>query len=610
MATYNKVICLLEEKLSVEDVRRKLGFQSGMTKIKWYRGLEYSDEFKEDVQAALNRGVTFHIDPALPVDVVMVAKIKEQEEEDTGKLEEVNYYWVFWVILSEDPGLKKRLLFYQFYLSRVSESYRVKMIIVTAADAPQVLMTNLREIAEENKFGLWTADVAKEELTPILEPKTFRDRMVEEFREPIDEEVKAKFPEEIRNRAKDLAMFFDTYVRDAVEAIVGITPEEAGKRYIDRKILDLAFELEKVSYGQKVQELVTDHLSKKKTNDYDFVTDAFASLWKVCNLKIPYSDFLRTFEPALYHLSSTGGKTYRDHYLHQFQVFLLGLHIIDKFYDKLNFDEMKEKQWLVASSFHDVAYPVQLYDGWSKEFFKEVFNISDVGAADLKSHFIDKTLLSSMGYMIYSLCTTHLDRPLTGNWLDNEKELVKFFYDKITMVKHHCVLSAISLLKKVSTLGLESSLLQDVFAPAALAILLHDKEVWKGLKCLKEYPALARIKFDKDPIAFLLLFCDCVQEWGRPKEADSDDKGEQKFLLDKIEQSDNKYSLTIWTPRLGSNDLPFREKEDEGKELEDILLGPHGVTFEVKLADSSREVKKTCTIQSKQGAPKGTLLKC
>lgn len=595
MATYNNVIRWLEEKLSVEDVRRKLGFQSDVTdtNIKWYNGLEYSDEFKEDVKAAQSRGVTFHIDPALPVDVVMVVKIKEQEE-DTETLVEVNYYWVFWVVLSEDPGLKTRLLFYQFYLSRVSEPYRVKMIIVTAADAPTALMSNLRKIAKENKFGLWTADVAKEEPTPILEPKTFRDRMVEEFREPVDAEVKALFTQGIRDKARDLAMFFDSYVRDAVEAIVGITPEEAGKRYIGRRVLELAFELEKVSYRQKVEDLVTEHLSKK-TSDYDFVTDAFDSLWKECQLKIPYSGFLKTFEPALYHLSAGGGRTYRDHYLHQFQVFLLGLHIIDKFYDKLNFNKEKEKQWLVASSFHDVAYPVQLYDGWSKKFFEKVFNISDVGMADLKSSFIDKTLLSSMGYMIDSLCTTHLNRTLTGNWLDNEKDLVQFFYQKITMVKHHCVLSAISLLKKASASGCDSSLLKSVFVPAALAILLHDKEVWKELK---DQHDLAHIEFDLDPIAFLLLFCDCVQEWGRPREADSDAEEKQRFLLDKFEKSDKKYSLTIWTPFLKSTEPMFRKKETEGKELEDILLGPKGVEFEMNLADSSRNVKKTCTIPS------------
>jgi len=57
--------------------------------------------------------------------------------------------------------------------------------------------------------------------------------------------------------------------------------------------------------------------------------------------------------------------------------------------------------------------------------------------------------------------------------------------------------------------------------------------------------------------------------------------------------------LTIWTPSLKSTEPTFRKKETQGEELEDILLGPKGVEFEMNLADSSRNVKKTCTIQSK-----------
>jgi len=603
MATYNNVICWLEERLKLKSVRSMVGVQSSMWAIKHYRGLEYSNEFEKDLETAQKRGVKFHIDPALPVDLVMVAKKRESlEVVKKAKRVTVNYYWVFWVVLSNDPGLKKRLLFYQFYLSRVSEPYRVKMIIVASADGPKNLMDKLNKIAQENKFGLWRVDVTKKEPTQILQPKTFRDRMEEEFKEPQDNEVKKKFPQEVRGEksAKNLARFFDKYVREAIEGVVGITPDEAGKRYIDRKVLDLAFDLRKVSYRQKVQDLVTEHLISKKTNDYDFVNHAFTSLWRECKFPIVYSDFLKTFEPALFHLSAPGGKTYRDHYLHQFQVFLLGLHIIDKFYQKLKFDRVKEMQWLVASSFHDVAYPVQLYDGWSKRFFKKLFGISNVGSADLKSQFIDNTLLASMGYLIVSLCETHLERPLTGNWLEDEKNLVKFFYKKITMVKHHCVLSAISLLKKVLADQNVSDSVKGVFVPAALAMALHDEEIWAGLKTSH---GLSSIKFANDPIAFLLLFCDCVQEWGRPKkEPKEESKAEekQKFLLMyEPEVSGEKYSLTIWTPSLESCDEKFRKKQKEGEELEDILLGPHGVKFEVKLADSSREVKKTCTIPSK-----------
>jgi len=265
----------------------------------------------------------------------------------------------------------------------------------------------------------------------------------------------------------------------------------------------------------------------------------------------------------------------------------------------LNFDEVKEKQWLVASSFHDVAYPVQLFDSWSKKFFEDIFKITDVGAADLKSQFIDKTLLGCMGYLLNYLCEKHLGRELKGNWLAIEEKLIQFFYKKITTVKHHCVLSGVSILKKAIEEAADSSLLQEIFVPAALAISLHDEEVWGELK---KNHGLSKVSFDKDSITFLLLFCDCVQEWGRPKKVSNGestgDGEEQKFLLDKIEPSEKKYSLTIWTPSLESDDPRFRAKEDEGKKLEDILLGPQGVIFEVKLADRSRGVKKTCTIRS------------
>jgi len=74
----------------------------------------------------------------------------------------------------------------------------VKMIIVTATDARQDLRNKLQKIAQENKFGLWIVNITKKKLTQILPPKTFRDRMEEEFKEPKDKEVKKKFPQKIR----------------------------------------------------------------------------------------------------------------------------------------------------------------------------------------------------------------------------------------------------------------------------------------------------------------------------------------------------------------------------------------------------------------------------
>lgn len=140
-----------------------------------------------------------------------------------------------------------------------------------------------------NKFGLWEIDISQKKPIEILTPKTFRDRMEEELKKPPSS-LRPPFLKPIQKEAKSIALFFDGYVREAVEAMVGITPEQFGKRYIERKVLDLAFDLKSVSYHDKLCELVTQHLSKKD-NDYDFVSRAFSELWKECKLKMEYSNF-------------------------------------------------------------------------------------------------------------------------------------------------------------------------------------------------------------------------------------------------------------------------------------------------------------------------------
>ena len=70
---------------------------------------------------------------------------------------------------------------------------------------------------------------------------------------------------------------------------------------------------------------------------------------------------------------------YRDHFIHQFQVFLSGLPIFEKYYDSIH-DTYKEVlgnkikidfSWLLAATFHDIGYLVQQFDKWLKKH-KEV----------------------------------------------------------------------------------------------------------------------------------------------------------------------------------------------------------------------------------------------
>ncbi len=578
--SYNKIVKWLED------------YYRGDKNIRTYRGFEYSREFANDVKDARKKGVEFYIDPMLPIDLLAVERVTKIDDK-TRKRKRYFYYTLFWLISEDAPDLEIRLQFYRFYLSRISKVKGVQIIVAIPASAGRQLENSLRSTANENGFGLWRVDLSQKTPKELCPPKDFRERMADIFQKPP--KLMISFKKAIREEAYSLALFFERFVREAVEAMVGITPKQVGKRYIERRILDLVFELKNISYAKTLSELVTQHL-EQKDNDYDFVERVFANLWETCELGMDYSEFLKISEPPLYHIFARAEqkKPYRDHYLHQFQVFLLGLYVIDNL--RTRFPVNIEKQWLISSSFHDMAYPIQLYDGWAKVFFEKSLGIPEMGVADMKSHFVSKTLLSCMGDIINFLCKLHFGRELKGNWLGEEESLVRFFYEKITQDKHHCVLGSIFLLKQVAEkLDSSSSLPNDVFVPCALAIALHHEEVWKELS---EEHGMSTLKFENDPLSFLLLFCDSAQEWGRPKDIHLGKTNieEEGFILEKFRVTKSKCLVIIKAHDLHSTDPIFNDKISELQKLRKFLQPPRDVEFQITLKDKSDKITEFAMI--------------
>jgi len=619
-------------------------------KEKIYKDLEESPEFQADVKEAKDREKEeFFVYPQLSIDLIWVREESERIDEDqiekaNGRTKKIfNHYTLFFAVSSkaifeeEMKDLKRRLLFYQFYLSRISEPKRFQIIVVVPhnVDVPEQSL----KFFEENGFGLWKVKIGKEDEKEeeVYHPKSLRTRMIEEFKVSVDEPENlgetiekifkkenlkdlSTFKKAIKEKenAEGFAIFFDQYILDAVDAIAGVTPDEFGKRYIDRRLLNLILmsKLEKVSYGKMLVELVNEHLDENK-DDYQFVSEAFSSLWEE-NIGIPYSNFLMTFEPALLHVFAEGEekreKIYRDHYIHQFQVFLLGTYIIDKFYDTFKKLKKPEISWLIAASFHDMAYPVQLYDGWVRGFFQKVFNVPiKLAQLELKSNFVDQSFLSCMGYLICSLYLFHKDETVKGNWIADKNELVQFFYQEITEGKNHCILSSMSLLKivqdtnfnKKNTIKKKIShgkdkfedILKEVFVPSALAIALHDKEIWQKLRkeSDKDNPPkiLDNLEFEKDPLSFLLIFCDNVQEWGRPSKSQEkeEDEKRRRFYLKEFICDSNGVKITLWTPNYTKEEKFFQKKQDELRELEGFLQQTSAIKFSICLRDKDNEVE-------------------
>lgn len=597
-----------------------------------YRDLEKSDEFQLEVVKRRTKEPNFVIYPRLSIDLIRVAKDKEGKELEQGeeKIEQLNYYTLFFAISSKEifkrdqdkRFLKKRLLFYQYYLSSITDPARVQIIVVIL-DNNDDFKSKFHPFLEENGFGLWGIKDGERE-NVVCQPKSLGTRMEEEIATFRDNKEKTV-----------VGSYFDKYARRAFDALAYVTPDTFGGKYIDRTLLNKMLDLKNVKYGKDLSRLVNEHLDEND-NDFAFVTEVFNFLWEKY-IGIPYSKFLKTFEPVLLHVfaeGEEGERYYRDHYIHQFQVFLLGVYIMDKLYDDFIEHGRSEPEikWLITSSFHDIAYPVQLYDGWSSDFFKNIFKVKiKIAHLELKSNFVEQSFLSCMGYLIWELCRSHREDCFKDNWLadKDKRELVLFFHKEITEKKSHSILSSMSLLKLVQDFNFDEKnmvskklstdkgkfndiddihkdIIETVFVPSALAIALHDKEVWQKLRKESEKDnhskILENLKFQKDPLSFLLVFCDNVQEWGRPSQSHGEKEEERGMRFELIALEGDKSTgldITIRTPDNEEGEQKFIDKLKELTAIQFFLRPLQGRKFVICLEDS----KEKRTYFEMQGSP-------
>lgn len=548
------------------------------------------------------------LDSNLPIDLISV---KGQSVPKTvNPLGKLNYYTFFFIASTSviPDSLIKEILFCKFYLSRIISPLMYEMILVSSNGTRYLEHTKCE--LDENGIGLLRCiDIGKlpEE---IISAQTIRKQIIKDIEKELINKIDSA---ELSTVAQKISLSFDKYIHDAIDAVAGVRPEKFAKRYIDKKIFEKIFNLKNVSFREDLIILINEHLTEKG-DEYEFANEVFQSLWKEC-LGLKYTHFLKKYEPSIQYISAARRKDgegiiYRDHYLHQFQVFLLGLSIIDCLYDQFK-EKYKypELSWLICSSFHDIAYPVQQYDEWSTRFFKEVFNIStNPSELDLKSNFVNEGLLYCTTYIINSLYCCHLCQPLTDNWLDEEHEIVKYFFNAVTKEKNHGILSSISLLKMIQSEGNRESLtskfgnftdcLKDIFVPGALAIALHEDNIWKGLIKINdtdEKPkSMKSLKFECDPLSFLMVFCDNVQDWGRPSKALEQETFDNKkyFLLQDFQCNKDNIRISLYSPNLVKTEKLFTRKQDDLKAIQSFLEQPSNISFTIALDDKYKEGEK------------------
>jgi hypothetical protein len=526
----------------------------------------------------------FPDDPTLPVDLYCEGNViplepdekEEREYEERKHIERKDRIFVLVCVRDKIPW-QNRLSVYQYYLSKHLSPIEHRMALFMPHNS------KLEEDDVHNYhacgFGVYTVDDSGN-IQEVYEPLTLRERMILNFQ---NSDIAAE-NNTIKEKSKLIARFFDEYVHEVAD----ILDPRAGRSYIDRRVLDNILELKHVKCGNTLRPLVNDHLSDKDISDYDFCENTTKKLWDEY-VGIPYSNLLKFFDPILAEV--VPGGRYRDHELHQFQVFLTGLYIIDNYQDLFTAKyKDPELSWLIAATSHDLAYPIQYYNRWTGNFFQQMFNTPDtenMGTFELKSRFIDQSFLNCLGDIIGLFKKLHFEEELTVDWLAKENKIIQFFHKRATEKMNHGVLQAFSLIKVFEKHY--DKVPKDVIIPSALSVLLHH-DVWKELR---EEEILIKGEFKKDPLTFLLIFCDCIQEWGRPcmkdRQRELKDYSELFFLKDfncTSCEGENKVEVILKTKQCRNNDDRYRYKQDELTDVSKFLEQGTEHIFRVLLEDN------------------------
>ena len=385
--------------------------------------------------------------------------------------------------------------------------------------------------------GIGALKVSENEAVETISALPLNDVIIREVMKSLKDNIahKNEFPKSLTNSIDRITHDFLRYLVYYPKPIYTRRTlirrkEELGD--ISIRLIEKMHDLKNLKYSDQLKDLAKNYLLKEYRDDYELAMDTVKTLWKE-EIGVDYPEIQKKLEDVL-----LLKPTYREHFLHQFQVFLLGACIIDelKDYDNGVFKNYSsvENIWLITSTYHDFNYSIQKYEEWTLNFFKETLMLDINEEKDGKSEVHPGPLkLENIFVRQNFLLKTKTLWENLG--CEMNSKTVRFFYEKAILERNHGLLSALSLLKLFDK-G-RHKLNSEEINCAASAIAIHDDKIW-GCLCGKVICSICKnegnnscaewekefadgksvmenCEFSVNPIAFLLIFCDTVQEWGR-----------------------------------------------------------------------------------------------
>jgi len=170
--------------------------------------------------------------------------------------------------------------------------------------------------------------------------------------------------------------------------------------------------------------------------------------------------------------------------------------------------------WWMSGLFHDMGFPLSF-------FLQQENSLSESYA------FYNSGFYGSIGKYISKKKRSLLFSQLRGLMGNSDEITMEFLTEpSIFKGKYHGVASAINLLLWLEDIESYSSInvgRRIMFELAALAIAMHDiiymfsgDKIPEPLRKYQGHFTKHKIEFKKDPLSFLMVLTDKLQEWGRP----------------------------------------------------------------------------------------------
>jgi len=235
---------------------------------------------------------------------------------------------------------------------------------------------------------------------------------------------------------------------------------------------------------------------------------------------------LRTFEKFLFL-----NEKYRDHVLHTFRVWGLGLFLYQKLFKQyFSEDENFHFQWYLAATFHDVGYPLANVNKTIKTLNN---NFDNIGI--------------KIGIKQQTIADTNLNSEKIIRILKEICPNKNFNGQQDILEENHGLLSA-----------------------RILLFLLYDRheshwdhEAKKSIKSIISHNSENEISLKDDPLSALLVICDELQEWDRQYSWYSKYTGhEVEYISIEIKKNGTR-------PKIEYN-YPYKSFINEDKETEKI----------------------------------------